>query len=293
MTTLFDVLADGSDRTYFDELVGAGVSVATAHAAVGVSAQAAGVVLGAALSTVVLGSAGIASGGFVNATANASVTIGGACVDNLTYVYINPAVATVEVFGSAGQANVPRAVSSIAINGTAVAAPLTANANAAIAASARAQALVFGVATASVVISGTAAGNGLTDQFTSPATAQITWSAGATPRNIGYASGSVSIAARAAGAISISVGIANASVTVSAQAAESAGVIEFPRATASVSISGRAAAAVISAPARALLSVTGRSIDWKTIADAYNSQQPPVPEYEFGYGKARRTFKQR
>jgi hypothetical protein len=293
VTTLFDVLADGLGRTYFDELEGQGFSVTTAGSAVAVSASAAGVVLADANAEITVEGVAMSVGGSTPGVANASVSISAACVDNLTYVYIAPRVARVEIFGTAGQVGTPRAVSTVVISSSAIVAALAGTASAAVVASANAQALCFGVASASVVISGTAAGNGLIDQFTSPATATMAWTAGAAPRSIGRANATVSALGAASGAISISIGVARGTVAINAQAAEAAGVIEFPRASASISIRTTGVAKAIASPSRHLYEVTGRSIDWKTITDAYNSQQPPVPEYEFGYGKARRTFKSR
>lgn len=291
MSTLFDVLVDGSGRAYFDVLEGPGVSIATANAQVSVGASAAGVLLGNAVATSLWTATAAPVGGTITGVANAQVVISAANVPSLTLVYIAPAVATVEIFGTAGNGlKIGRAQAAVAVTAQATPITPTAQAQAAIAITANAQALRIGVASASVDISATAAGQA-EDISTSPARADITISASARPVKLGTANAVVSISG-ASVALGTVLGVARASVTISATAAESAGFIDFPDAHAEVTISARAVGAVVAAPVRPTIPVvTGKSIDWKTIADAYNSQQAPLPEYEFGYGKARRVFR--
>jgi hypothetical protein len=290
VSTLFDVLADGSDRTYFDVLLGPGVSSAVANASVSINCSAMGVLLGAASATSLWTAAAAGVGGNIVATANAQVVISAANVPDQTLVYIPPAVATVEIFGTAGTAlKVGVANAQVVVAAIASARTPPAVANASVVISARAQSLVFGVANASVTISATAAGAdaGIS---TSPARASIAIQASAVPVKLATANATVSISGQSQG-VGTLIGVARASVTISAQAAESAGFIDFPSAEAQITISARAVGSLIAAPVHATIPVTGKSIDWKTIADAHNAQQAPVPEYEFGYGKARRTFK--
>lgn len=290
MSSLFDVLADGSDRAYFDVLSGPGVATATANAQVSITCSAQGVLLGVATATNLWTASAAPVGGTIAGVANAQVVITAANVPNQTLVYIAPAVATVEIFGSAGNGlKVGRAQASVVISAQAV--PITpwTQANAAIAITANAQALVFGVASASVVVSATAAG-AAEDISTSPARADVVVTASARPVKLGSANAVVSISGTGL-AVGTVIGVARAAVTISATAAESAGFIDFPSAEATITITARAVGNVIAAPVRATIPVTGKTIDWKTIVDTYNSQQPPVAEYEFGYGKARRTFR--
>lgn len=290
MSTLFDVLADGSNRAYFDVLEGPGVSIATANAQVSIGASAAGVLLGNAVATSLWTAGAAPVGGSLTGTANASVVISAANVPNQTFVYIPPAVATVEIFGTAGNGfKIGRAQASVAINGQAVPVTPRTQAQAAIAVNASAQALKIGVASSSVTISATAAG-AAENISTSPARADIAVTASARPVKLGNANAQVSISGTSV-AVGTVLGVARATITISATAAESAGFIDFPNAEATVTISARAVGYLVAAPVRPSIPVTGKSIDWKTIADAYNSQQAPVPEYEFGYGKARRVFR--
>jgi len=292
VSTLFDVLADGSNRAYFDVLEGPGVSIGTANAQVSIGASAAGVLLGNAVATSLWTANAAAVGGTLTGTANASVVISAANSPTLTLLYIPPAAASVEIFGTAGTGlKIGRAQASVTINGQATPVTPRTQANAAIAITATAQALKIGIASASVAITATAAGQS-EDISTSPARADVTVTASARPVKLGSANATVSISGTSV-AVGTVLGVARASVTISATAAESAGFIDFPNAEARVTISARAVGYLVAAPVRPTIPVTGKSIDWKTIADAYNSQQAPLPEYEFGYGKARRVFRSR
>jgi hypothetical protein len=290
VSTLFDVLADGSNRAYFDVLAGPGVSIATANAQVTVGASAAGILVGVADASSLWTANAAGVGGTLVGAANAQVVITAANVANQTFVYIAPAVATIEIFGSAGSAlKVGSARADVVVSAQAVPITPTTQAQAAIAVTANAQALKIGVATSNVVIAATAAGASQ-DISTSPATADVVITASARPVKLGNANATVSISG-ASVAVGTVLGVARAAVTISATAAESAGFIDFPSAQATVTISARAVGYLVAAPVRPTIPVTGKSIDWKTIADAYNSQQAPLPEYEFGYGKARRVFR--
>jgi hypothetical protein len=290
VSSLFDVLADGSDRAYFDILSGAGVATATANAQVSITCSAQGVLLGVATAINIWTASAAPVGGTIAGTASATVEITAANVPNQTLVYIPPAVATVEIFGSAGSGlKTGRAIASVAITAQAVPVTPWTQAQAAIAITARAQSLVFGIASASVVVSATADGSA-EDISTSPAHAELSITASARPVKLGNANAVVSISGTSV-AIGTVIGVARAAVTISATAAESAGFIDFPSAEATITITARAVGNVIAAPVHATIPVTGKTIDWKTIVDTYNSQQAPVAEYEFGYGKARRTFR--
>lgn len=290
MSSLFDVLADGSNRAYFDVLSGPGVATASANAQVAVNCSAQGILLGVANAATLWTVSAASVGGTIAGTANAQVVVSAANVPNQTLVYIAPAVATVEIFGTAGNGlKVGRAQAAVAVTAQAVPVTPAAQATAAIAITASAQALVFGVASASVVISATAAG-AAENISTSPARVDVVITASARPVKLATANALVSISGVGL-AVGTVVGVARSTVTISATAAESAGFIDFPSAEATITISASAIGNVVAAPVRATIPVTGKSIDWKTIVDTYNSQQPPVPEYEFGYGKARRTFR--
>jgi hypothetical protein len=292
VTTLFDDIVDGSGRVYFDELdESPGISTAAAAATVAVSCSAAGVVVAAAAVTAAWTAGAGSTTGTSPGLANASVSITAANEPLQTLVYIPPTTASIEIFAFASNTlKLGVARSSVVIAATAAAVTPIAPATATVTIGASAQALLFGVAQASVEVSGAAAGNNV-DLTTSPATANVSILAGATPRQLATAAAAVAMQASAVGTIASLVGIARAQVTISAQAAEAAGVLVFPRASAQVSIAATAVGAAVAAPVRATIPVIGKSIDFKTIADAHNAQQPPVPEYEFGYGKARRVFR--
>lgn len=87
----------------------------------------------------------------------------------------------------------------------------------------------------------------------------------------------------------------HAAMSVAAAMSASAQINEevFPRAEATVSVGMQAMATSVSVPGERVAVPAARTIDWKTLTDQANKGLPTVPDYEFGYGRRRRVFRQR
>lgn len=229
--------------------------------------------------------------GSSTATATAQVVISAANVPDKTLVYVEPARSEVVVSAFVEPIVLGRATATVVVSAQGSTSSRSGAATAAVVINATARGLKPSLATASVVVSASAEG-AAQDLGAATGRADVTIQVSANPVSIASANAIVSASARAAQALSIVTATARADVTCGATAVESAGVRNFPRAAPVISINASARGARVASPVKNIPTVTGKSIDWKTLCDAYNSREAPVPEYTFGYGTQRRNFRQ-
>lgn len=295
MTTLFDVLADGSSRTYFDVLESQGVSTATAHARVSVSATTDGdrtlVWFPPAFASVVITAQGQQNQKIGSASATVSISARNGPLD--TVVWIRPRPALIEIRGTAVQRKVATARATVSIgaqNNPSETLLWFPPAQASLSVHAQGQSIITATAASAVIITAEAAGDLDSDLKIARASARVVVGAAVSSRTIGTAAAYVAISGNASVRSAI-VARASARVVISASAAEAQGFITFPRASATIRIGARAAARAIVTPAKDNVpQVAGKTIDWKTLCDA-QGYPPPVAEYEFSSTAVRRVFK--